>query len=118
VPPGVLCSGQEVTMTGESTAGALDIAQVRHVAGLARLALDDAELEALTPQLAGILRYAEQVGEVAADDVEPMTHPLGLADVYRDDVGTPGLTRDDVLAAAPEPVQGRFGVPRIVEEDA
>jgi aspartyl-tRNA(Asn)/glutamyl-tRNA(Gln) amidotransferase subunit C len=105
-------------MSGGTPAVSLDIAQVRHVAGLARLALDDAELEALTPQLAGILTYAQQVGEVAADDVEPMTHPLGLVDVYRDDIGTPGLTRDDVLAAAPEPVQGRFGVPRIVEEDA
>jgi aspartyl-tRNA(Asn)/glutamyl-tRNA(Gln) amidotransferase subunit C len=91
---------------------------VRHVAALARLALDDAEIAALTPQLAAILRYAEQVGEVAADDVEPMTHPLGLADIYRDDVRTPGLTSDDVLAGAPEPHDGRFAVPRIVEEEA
>jgi aspartyl-tRNA(Asn)/glutamyl-tRNA(Gln) amidotransferase subunit C len=92
--------------------------EVRHVAALARLALDDAEIAALTPQLGAILRYAEQVGEVAADDVEPMTHPLGLADVYRDDVRAPGLTSDDVLAAAPEVREGRFAVPRIVEEDA
>jgi aspartyl-tRNA(Asn)/glutamyl-tRNA(Gln) amidotransferase subunit C len=57
-------------MSGGTPAVSLDIAQVRHVAGLARLALDDAELEALTPQLAGILTYAQQVGEVAADDAE------------------------------------------------
>jgi aspartyl-tRNA(Asn)/glutamyl-tRNA(Gln) amidotransferase subunit C len=91
---------------------------VRHVAGLARLALDDAEIASLTPQLGAILRYAEQVGEVAADDVEPMTHPLGLADVLRDDVRGPGLSAEDVLAGAPDRQQGRFGVPRIVEEDA
>jgi len=98
--------------------GALGEDEVRHVATLARLALDDAEITALTPQLAAILRYAEQVGEVAADDVEPMTHPLGLVDVYRDDVRTPGLGADEVLAAAPDPQVGRFGVPRIVEEGA
>ncbi len=91
---------------------------VRHVATLARLALDDAEIAALTPELRAILSYAEQVGEVAADDVEPMTHPLGLVDVLRDDVRAEGLTSEDVLAAAPDAQSGRFGVPRIVEEDA
>jgi len=93
-------------------------AEVRHVAVLARLALDDDEIAALTPQLAVILDYAEQVGEVAADDVEPMTHPLGLADVYRDDVPGSQLTSEEVLRGAPDPTVGRFGVPRIVEEDA
>jgi len=97
---------------------ALDEDGVRHVASLARLALDDAEIAALTPQLAAILNYAEQVGEVATDDVEPMTHPLGLVDVLREDVGRPGLSAADILASAPDPQAGRFGVPRIVEEDA
>jgi aspartyl-tRNA(Asn)/glutamyl-tRNA(Gln) amidotransferase subunit C len=97
---------------------ALDQDGVRHVASLARLALDDAEIAALTPQLGAILRYAEQVGEVATEDVEPMTHPLGLVDVYRADVRRPGLSAADILAAAPDPQVGRFGVPRIVEEDA
>ena len=100
------------------SSGALSEDEVRHVATLARLALDDAEISALTPQLATILSYAEQVGEVAADDVEPMTHPLGLIDVYRDYVRTPGLSADDILAAAPDPQVGRFGVPRIVGEGA
>jgi aspartyl-tRNA(Asn)/glutamyl-tRNA(Gln) amidotransferase subunit C len=97
---------------------ALSEDEVRHVAVLARLALDDAEIAALTPQLDQILRYAEQVGEVAAADVEPMTHPLGLTDVYRDDEPVPSFDRDLILAAAPDPREGRFGVPRIVEEDA
>lgn len=98
------------------SAGELSEDEVRHVATLARLALDPAEITALTSQLAVILSYAEQVGEVVADDVEPMTHPLGLIDVYRDDVRAPSLSADDVLAAAPDPQVGRFGVPRIVEE--
>ncbi len=97
---------------------ALSEDQVRHVAALARLALDDAEIAELTPKLAAILRYAEQVGEVAADDVEPMTHPLGLIDVLRDDAPGSMLSAAEVLAAAPDPQVGRFGVPRIVEEDA
>ena len=97
---------------------ALSEDEVRHVAVLARLALDDAEITALTPQLDQILRYAEQVGEVAAQDVEPMTHPLGLTDIYRDDEPAPSMDRDLLLASAPDPLEGRFGGPRIVEEDA
>jgi aspartyl-tRNA(Asn)/glutamyl-tRNA(Gln) amidotransferase subunit C len=92
--------------------------EVRHVAVLARLSLDDAEIADVTPKLAAILSYAEQVGEVATDDVEPMTHPLGLVDVLRDDVPGAVLSAAEVLAAAPDPQVGRFGVPRIVEADA
>jgi aspartyl-tRNA(Asn)/glutamyl-tRNA(Gln) amidotransferase subunit C len=91
---------------------------VRHVATLARLALDDEEIAALTPQLAGILAYAEQVGAVATADVEPMTHPLGLTDIFRDDEPGTSLDRDALMANAPDPQDGRFGVPRIVEADA
>lgn len=96
----------------------LDEAEVRHVARLARLALPDAEIAALAPQLSAILAYAEQVGEVAADDVEPTTHPLGLTDVLRADVRTPSAEREALLAGAPDPEDGRFAVPRIVEDDA
>jgi aspartyl-tRNA(Asn)/glutamyl-tRNA(Gln) amidotransferase subunit C len=73
---------------------------------------------ALTPQLAAILRYAEQVGEVAADDVEPMTHPLGLVDVLRDDVRGPGSPPP--TSSPPRPIRrsGASACPRIVEEDA
>jgi aspartyl-tRNA(Asn)/glutamyl-tRNA(Gln) amidotransferase subunit C len=92
--------------------------EVRHVASLARLALGDAEIAALTPQLAAILDYAAEVGRVAAADVEPMTHPLGLVDVQREDAPGVSLPADAILAAAPDRVDDRFGVPRIVEEDA
>lgn len=96
---------------------ALSADEVRHVARLARLALTDPEVEALAPQLSQILAYAEQVGEVAAEDVEPTTHPFALRDVSRPDEPRPSLPREDVLAAAPHAEQDRFGVPRIVSEE-
>ncbi|MEY3020323.1 MAG: hypothetical protein RLZZ272_1307 [Actinomycetota bacterium] len=95
----------------------LDEAEVRHVARLARLALPDEEIAALAPQLSAILAYAEQVREVAADEVEPTTHPLGLTDVLRADVRTPSTERDAILAGAPDPEEGRFAVPRIVDDE-
>jgi aspartyl-tRNA(Asn)/glutamyl-tRNA(Gln) amidotransferase subunit C len=97
--------------------------EVRHVARLARLALSDAEVEALAPQLSAILDHAGQVAEVAADDVEPTTHPFGLADVLREDTPRPSLPREAVLGGAPrvdgrpQVEQDRFAVPRIVAEE-
>ena len=96
---------------------ALSEDEVRHVARLARLALTDDEVAALAPQLSSILGYAEQVGEVAADDVVATTHPFALADVTRPDERAPSLSRDEVLVGAPAVEQDRFAVPRIVAEE-
>ncbi len=96
---------------------ALSDAEVRHVASLARLALSDAEVAELAPQLSAILGYAEQVGEVAAEDVPASTHPFPLANVLRPDERRPSLPREDVLRAAPEVEEDRFAVPRIVAEE-
>lgn len=96
---------------------ALSSDEVRHVARLARLALTDDEVDALAPQLSSILEYAEQVGQVAADDVPPTTHPFALRDVTRPDERRPSLTPAEVLAAAPAAEEDRFAVPRIVAEE-
>ena len=96
---------------------ALSPDEVRHVARLARLALADEEVTELAPQLSEILGYAEKVGEVAADDVEPTTHPFALTDVSRPDVRRDSLPREDLLAAAPQVEEDRFAVPRIVAEE-
>lgn len=96
---------------------ALSEDEVRHVARLARLALTDDEVESLAPQLSAILGYAEQVGEVAAEDVVPTTHPFALADVTRPDERRPSLPREVILAGAPQIEQDRFAVPRIVAEE-
>lgn len=91
---------------------------VRHVAKLARLALTDDEVAALRGQLTDILDYAEQVGEVATGDTAPTGHALRLTNVLREDEPRPSLPPDAVLSNAPEADQGRFRVPRIVEEEA
>jgi len=96
---------------------ALSEDEVRHVARLARLALTDDEVRDLAPQLSAILGYAEQVGEVAAEDVVPTTHPFALADVTRPDERRPSLPREAILAGAPQVEQDRFAVPRIVAEE-
>lgn len=89
---------------------------VRHVARLARLALTDEEVADLRGELTDILAYAEQVGEVATQQVIPTGHPLRMTNVLRDDVPRPSLPPEDALSPAPEAEDGRFRVPRIVED--
>jgi aspartyl-tRNA(Asn)/glutamyl-tRNA(Gln) amidotransferase subunit C len=95
----------------------LSRADVAHLAGLARIEATDAELDRLAGQLGVILESVARVGEVAADDVPPMSHPLPLTNVTRPDVPVPGLTPEQALSGAPESEQQRFRVPRILEED-
>ena len=94
----------------------LSTEDVRHVARLARLALNDDEIESLRGQLSDILAYAEKVGEVATADVPPTSHAYPLRNVWRDDVPRPSLPPEAALSTAPRAEDGRFHVPRIVEE--
>jgi aspartyl-tRNA(Asn)/glutamyl-tRNA(Gln) amidotransferase subunit C len=91
-------------------------ADVEHVARLARLALTEDELVALTSELGAILDHAAQVSALDTDGVPPTAHPLPLVNVFRADDARPGLARDEVLAGAPEAEDGRFRVPRILGE--
>ena len=92
-------------------------ADVEHVAQLARLALDEEEIESLTRELAKIVDYAAQVSALDTRDVPPTSHPLPLVNVFRPDEPRPCLPRDEVLAAAPVAEQDRFRVPRILGEE-
>jgi aspartyl-tRNA(Asn)/glutamyl-tRNA(Gln) amidotransferase subunit C len=92
--------------------------EVAHLARLARLALDDAELDALAGQLDVILGAVAKIGEVSdAEGVKPMTHAVPIENVMRPDVVTASLDRAEVLAAAPAAEDGRFRVPRILDEE-
>lgn len=90
-------------------------ADVEHVAALARLTLEDEEIERLAGELGVILDHAEDVAALDLTDVIPTAHPLPLVNVLRADEVRPTLDRDEVLAAAPATEDGRFRVPRILD---
>ena len=89
--------------------------QVRHIARLARIAMSDAEVEALVPELNNILGWVEQLGEVDTEGVEPLTAVIDQKLRLRDDVVTDGDCRDAVLANAPAAEHGFFAVPKVIE---
>jgi aspartyl-tRNA(Asn)/glutamyl-tRNA(Gln) amidotransferase subunit C len=90
---------------------------VDHVAMLARLALTPEERERFRRQLGLILEHAERVRELAAEDVPPTSHPIPRANVMRPDELEPTLSHEEALVSAPEAQDGRFKVPRILEEE-
>ncbi len=93
----------------------VDTATVRHIAKLARIAVSDAEVEALVPELNNILTWVEQLQEVDVSGVEPMTAVIPNQLRLRDDIVTDGGKRDDILKNAPVAEHGFFAVPKVIE---
>jgi len=91
---------------------------VAHLARLARIAMTDDELDHLAQQLDVILGAVARVQEVAAADIPPTSHSLDLSNVYRPDELVPSLGAEAALDAAPAAEDGRFRVPRILDEEA
>lgn len=89
---------------------------VAHVARLARLALDDAELDAFTQQLGAVLDHARDLGSLDTTDVPPTAHPYALVNVVRADEEGPCLDRAEVLSQAPATEAEQFRVPPILGE--
>ncbi|WP_061925991.1 Asp-tRNA(Asn)/Glu-tRNA(Gln) amidotransferase subunit GatC [Altererythrobacter epoxidivorans] len=98
----------------------VDRATVAKIAGLARIRMDDEQLDRMVPELNNILAWVEQLGEVDTSGVEPMTAVIPNTLRLRDDVvdadpKTGGNRRDDILANAPVAEHGFFGVPKVIE---
>ena len=90
------------------------------IAGLARIAMSEDELDRMVPEFNAILGWVEQLGEVDTTAVTPMTAVIAQAMRLRDDVvdadpRTGGGRREDVLANAPLAEHGFFAVPKVIE---
>ena len=96
----------------------IDRATVDYVARLARLALTDEERARLTEQLGDILSHFAMLQTLDTDMVEPTSDVVALGNVVRDDVPGPCLSRDAVLAAAPEAEEGYLKVPPVIETES
>jgi aspartyl-tRNA(Asn)/glutamyl-tRNA(Gln) amidotransferase subunit C len=90
--------------------------EVAHLARLARLALTEDELDSFAGQLDAILSHVSQIQAVDVTGVDPTGNPLKDVNVFRQDVVEPCLNQEEALAEAPNAVDGRFAVPRILGE--
>ncbi len=90
--------------------------EVEKVALLARLQFAPAELDRLTEQLGQIVDYMQLLAEVDTANVEPMAHPVEIANVFRADEVRPSLPREEVLANAPHHDKEFYLVPAVLGE--
>jgi aspartyl-tRNA(Asn)/glutamyl-tRNA(Gln) amidotransferase subunit C len=105
-------------MSSDSPArGGISRAEVAHLARLARLAVTDRELDVFAGQLDVILGAVARVGEVAADESPPTSHAIPLQNTFRPDQRRPSLTQEQALSGAPATEDGRFRVPRILDDE-
>lgn len=88
---------------------------VRKVAELARLNLSEQEVAELRPQLSKLIDYVAVLDEVDTDEVEPMVHAIEQTNVFREDIPTEPLSREEALANAPKTDGKYFLVPPIIE---
>lgn len=92
----------------------LSIADVEHVATLARLGLSDAEKERLSQQLSSILDHISVLNRLDVSQIPPTAQVIEVANVLRDDDIRPSLPREAILANAPRSVDGFFAVQAVL----
>lgn len=96
----------------------IDHKKVKEVAELARLTIDDADIPLYVRNLSSILELVKQMNEVDTQDIEPMAHPLQLAQRQRDDVITEQDQRSLFQEVAPETEAGLYLVPKVIGNEA
>jgi aspartyl-tRNA(Asn)/glutamyl-tRNA(Gln) amidotransferase subunit C len=93
----------------------LSLAQVEHIAELARLSLNDDEKALFQEQLSAILEYAERLQAVDTSAIPPTATVLPLRNVMRADEPRDSMSRDDVLANAPQVEANSFRVQAVMD---
>ena len=90
---------------------------VRHLANLARIDVTDQEVALFAGQLGLIVESMATIKAAVAGDVPATSHPIPMANVYREDIVEPSLTQQEALSAAPDSADGRFRVHAILDEE-
>ena len=87
---------------------------IRHIATLARITLDEREVEPFTHQFIRIIDYFDKLNQLDTEGVEPLTPPVELSNVLADDQSSPSLSTDQALANAPDRDGSFFKVPKVL----
>lgn len=87
---------------------------VLHIAELAHLKLRDDEIEKFQKELNQILEYVEKLNEIDTSKVEPLSHPLPVINVFREDYVKKSLKSEEALKNSPDATEEFFKVPKVI----
>jgi aspartyl-tRNA(Asn)/glutamyl-tRNA(Gln) amidotransferase subunit C len=90
---------------------------VRHLAGLARIDVTEAEVDRFTEQLGLIVDSVATLKTAVAGDVPATSHPIPMKNVYREDVVLESLSQEAALSGSADSESGRFRVAAILDEE-
>ena len=88
---------------------------VRHLAGLARILVTEDEVTRFADQLSVIVDSVATVKAAVSEDIPATSHPIPMANVFREDVVLPSLTQAEALSSAPDSAEGKFRVAAILD---
>ena len=94
----------------------ISLDEVRHVAKLARLELNDEELVEFQGKLNALLGHFEDIQGLDVSDQPPKPHAVNMVNVLAEDIARPGIPRDEAIANTVDSKAGLFIVPTIIEE--
>ena len=89
--------------------------EVKYVAKLAKLYVDETEAEKLAGEMESIITFADMLSEIDTESIAPTNHAMKVQNVFREDIVTPSYNREDILKNAPSQEGGCYLVPKVVE---
>jgi aspartyl-tRNA(Asn)/glutamyl-tRNA(Gln) amidotransferase subunit C len=89
---------------------------VEYIANLAKLKLNETELENYTHDLNEVLAYMDKLNELDTSGIEPLSHPVEMLNLFREDKVKPSSNREEVLKNAPESTEEYFKVPKVISQ--
>jgi len=92
-------------------------AEVEHIAKLAKLKFNEAEVNEYTTQLNQILEYVDKLNELDTENVRPLSHPVEGENVFREDIRKESITTEDALKNAPSKTTEYFKVPKVIKSN-
>ncbi len=93
----------------------ITIDEVKYVANLAKLYVDEAEAQNLTTEMESIINFANMLSEIDTQSIAPTNHAMKVQNVFREDVVETSYDRSDILKNAPSQEGGCYLVPKVVE---
>jgi aspartyl-tRNA(Asn)/glutamyl-tRNA(Gln) amidotransferase subunit C len=93
----------------------ITVADVEHVARLARLELSEQDKTLFAGQMDAILGYVEKLKELDTDNILPTSHAVPMENSFREDLMCPSIGTDKALQNAPDRAETFFRVPKVIE---
>lgn len=88
--------------------------EVKRIAKLAKLSLTEEEEINLQKEMSSILDYMDKLNEIDTSDVEPLSHPIPVENIFREDKVEKSISREDALKNAPDATEEFFKVPKVI----